>query len=659
MMIEYGNIECRKQQNKKGSKRKMAEANSVRHGSISVETRNIFPVIKKWLYSDKEIFIREIVSNACDAVTKHKRLVSLGEAEASKEPYRIDVVLDKELSTLTVSDNGIGMTEEEIDKYINQIALSGALDFIEKYEGKSEEEQSGIIGHFGLGFYSSFMIADKVELVSKSYAGSKTTKWTGLDTCEFTMEETEERATRGTDVILYVNDDEKEFLSGTKIKDMLEKFCSFMPVEIYYTELPKEESKEEPKESDKKDGEEKEPEEKPINDTTPLWQKKPSDCTPEEYKEFYRKVFHDWRDPLFYVHINADYPLNFKGILFFPPMDNEYSTIEGQVKLYYNQVFVADNIKEVIPDFLMILKGVLDCPELPLNVSRSYLQANGYVAKISAHIVKKMADKLTGMYNTAREEYEKIWHDIKPFVEYGCMKDTKFADRVNDVLLLKTTDEKFLTVKEYADTEGFDKVIYYTDNEVQQSRYISMFKSENIPVVCFDSMIDAQFISFLESKFASVEDEKLKGTRFSRVDAGISKSMKADGEVTEDTALCDFVKAALALGENTKVSTERLKDTELPAMLNLTEDARRYADMMKMYMGKEMPGMPAEETLVLNLSNPLVAKLSSTLSDESRKEVNEKIAKQIYRLALVAHRQLTSDELRSFITDSAKLMEEL
>ena len=627
-----------------------------RYGNISVETQNIFPVIKKWLYSDKEIFVRELVSNACDAITKHKRLVSLGEAAEITIPYRIDVTLDTELGTLTVSDNGIGMTAEEIDKYINQIALSGALEFIEKYEGKDNNEGNGIIGHFGLGFYSAFMIADKVEIISKSHKGGATTKWTGSDTCEYTMEDSEDRVTQGTDVILYINEDEKEFLDGNKIKAILDKFCAFMPVEIYFNDVVEDEKSTEGIESKSEETSEK-CEKLPVNDTTPLWQKKPSDCTADEYNEFYKKVFHDYKEPLFYVHINADYPLNFRGILYFPRINTEYGALEGQVKLYYNQVFVADNIKEVIPDYLMVMKGVLDCPELPLNVSRSYLQTNGYVNKISAHIVKKLCDKLNSLFNLEREKYESMWHDIKPFIEYGCMKDAKFYDKVKDIILFKTTDDKYLTIKEYSESDNFDKVIYYTDNEVQQSRYISMFKNEDIKVVSFDTAIDTQFISFLESKFVS--DENLKEVKFSRVDADISKALKADGETSENTELCEFFKKALNLPEESKVSSERLKDSDIPAVLNLTEQSRRFAEMMKMYSGGEGMTMPIEETLVLNTSNSLIEKISSTLQNEERKDINELLAKQIYNLALIAHRQLSSEELKSFITDSSTLLEKI
>ncbi len=620
----------------------------IKKGGLSIDAKHIFPIIKKWLYSDKEIFVRELVSNGCDAVTKHKRLVSLGEANEFDGKYRIDVVLDKELGTITFSDNGIGMSEEELDKYINQIALSGAVDFISKYENESNDAGNGIIGHFGLGFYSAFMIADNVEIVTKSYVdGVPAMHWSGNDSCEFEMEPTE-RDTQGTDIILHVNDDEKEFLDAYRLKAILEKFCSFMPVEIYFTEkgAATGESKTEKEE------------EKPINDTNPLWQRKPSECKPEEYNEFYKKVFGDYRDPLFYIHINADYPLNFRGILFFPQFSNEYSNIEGQVKLYYNQVFVADNIKEVIPDYLLVLKGVLDCPELPLNVSRSYLQANGYVTKISAHIVKKVADKINSLFNTERSRMEEIWTQLKPFAEYGCMKDNKFYDRIKDSIIFKTTDDKYMTVSEYAASENFDGTIYYTDDTVKQSRYISMFKNENINVAVLDKVIDAQFISFLEMKFK--DDEARKEYKFSRVDSGFSASMKKDADTGSNDGLCAFFKDALGFDDKTKVECESLKDADVPALLNLSEQSRRFSDMMKMYGDMGMSGgMPIEETLVVNLSNPLVAKISETYEDASRLELNKAIAKQVYMLALVAQRQLTSDELKAFITDSTNLLEKL
>lgn len=628
---------------------------NIKKGGISVETQNIFPVIKKWLYSDKDIFLRELVSNACDAVTKHKRLVSLGEASSRDESYRVDIILDTELNTLTVKDNGIGMDEDEIDKYINQIALSGAVDFIEKYEGKSEDAGNGIIGHFGLGFYSAFMIADKVEIFSRSYKdGAKAVHWTGSDDGSFEMEDCDKESF-GTEIVLHINDSEKDYATESKIGEILDKFCSFMPVEIYYTTLPE-------KVEEVKDGEEAKEKEapKPVNDTTPLWLKKPSECTEEEYKEFYRKVFNDWKEPLFWIHISADYPLNFKGILYFPKLDNEFGNYEGQVKLYYNQVFVADNIKEVIPEYMFLLKGVLDCPELPLNVSRSYLQSNGYVSKISAHIVKKVSDKINSLFNTEREKLEGFWQDVKPFAEYACIRDEKFYDKVKNSLLFKTTADKYVTLKEYAENEGFKKSVYYTDDIVRQSKYVGMFTKENVDVLEFDKMIDVQFVSFFEHKLMSEDDEKIKDTKFVRVDSGFADALKNEESAKDegkDSALCEFFKETLGKGDNLKISCDSLKDDTVPALLNLSEQSRRFADMMKMYGGgMSAMGMPEEETLVLNTSNALVARISEKIGDEGSKELCAQLAKQVYMLALVAQRPLSAEELASFIDETSKLL---
>lgn len=627
---------------------------NIRKGGISVETQNIFPVIKKWLYSDKDIFLRELVSNGCDAVTKHKRLVSLGEAPSREENYRVDVVLDTELGTLTVKDNGIGMDEEEIDKYINQIALSGAVDFIEKYEGKTEDAGNGIIGHFGLGFYSAFMIADKVEIFSLSYKdGAKAVHWTGSDDGSFEMQGCD-KETFGTEIVLHINDEEKDYATESKIREILDKFCSFMPVEIYYSVLPE-------KAEEVKEGEEAEKkEEKPVNDTTPLWLKKPSDCTEEEYKDFYRKVFNDYKEPLFWVHISADYPLNFKGILYFPKLDNEFGNYEGQVKLYYNQVFVADNIKEVIPEYMFLLKGVLDCPELPLNVSRSYLQSNGYVSKISAHIVKKISDKINSLFGTEREKLEGFWQDVKPFVEYACIRDEKFYDKVKNSILFKTTDGKYVTISEYADGEGFNKSVYYTDDVIRQSKYVGMFAKENVSVLEFDKMIDVQFVSFCEHKLMTDADEKIKDTKFVRVDSGFADALKKeDGEKNEesDNTLCEFFKETLGKGDALKISCNSLKDDTVPALLNLSEQSRRFADMMKMYGGgMSAMGMPEEETLVLNTSNALVSKIRDKMNDGNSEEICKKLAKQVYMLALVAQRPLNAEELSDFIDETSKLL---
>ena len=497
-----------------------------RTGGISVETEHIFPIIKKWLYSEKDIFLREIVSNATDAITKLKRLSSLGQYDADDTPYRIDVLLDKDAKTLTVSDNGIGMTEAEVERYISSIALSGALEFIEKYESSTEGEsgvnKNGIIGHFGLGFYSAFMVSETVEIRTKSFTNAPAVHWVCNDAGSYEISDCD-KETRGTEVIMHIMDGEEEYLDIGKIRSMLNKYCAFMPVEIYMTDLS--ESDQANEEENDENTEKKS--EKPINDTAPLWQNLPSDCTDEEYAEFYRTVFHDYKEPLFQIHINADYPLNFKGILYFPRFGNEYESIEGQIKLYYNQVFVADNIKEIIPDYLLMLKGVLDCPELPLNVSRSYLQNNTYVRKVSAHIVKKVADKLNSLSQNDRENYEKVWDNIRAFVEYACMKDRKFYDRVKKSILLRLTDGSYVTLSEYLEAakEKNENTVYYATDTALQAQYIRMFRDEGIRIAVFPQLIDTQFATLLES----YND----GVKFVRVDAGVASSMKNDGEIEE------------------------------------------------------------------------------------------------------------------------------
>ena len=627
----------------------MIVSEQIKKGGISVETKNIFPVIKKWLYSDKDIFVRELVSNACDAITKHKRLVSLGEASSDGAPYRIDVTLDNDLGTLTISDNGIGMNEEEIEKYIIQIALSGAVDFIEKYEGETANEgKGGIIGHFGLGFYSAFMIADKVEIISKSWHDEKAVHWTGSDEGDYEMTSSD-KTDRGTEIILHINDEEKSYASSYKIKEILDKFCSFMPYEIYFTVLPENTQNENQDEQSEKNAP------APINDTTPLWLRKPQDCTDEEYKQFYTKVFSDFREPLFWVHINADYPLNFKGILYFPKMENEFGNFEGQVKLYYNQVFVADNIKEVIPEYLLLLKGVVDCPELPLNVSRSYLQTNGYVSKISAHIVKKVCDKINSLFNTEREKLEGMWDYLKLFAEYGCIRDDKFFSKVKDSMLYKTTLGKYVTLKEYASCDGFDKKVYYTDDKKQQAAYISMFDKENVSVLELDKLMDIQYVGHVER---AENSEELKDVKFVRVDSGISDILKQEKNETDDSrcgSLSKFFEKTLNKGEDLKFSCEYLKDASAPAMLNLSEESRRFADMMKMYGGGMNMGLPQEMTLVLNMTNALTSKLADRISKGLQDELSEKLAKQIYMLALIAFRPLEADELSEFINSSTEL----
>ena len=614
----------------------------IKKGGISVETEHIFPIIKKWLYSDKDIFLREIVSNACDAVTKLRRLTSLGQVSDIPDDYKITVKADREERTITVSDNGIGMTEEELDRYLCQIALSGALDFINKYEGE-ENRNNGIIGHFGLGFYSSFMVSDRVTVVTKSYTGAPAVKWECTDSGEYTLSPSD-KETRGTDVIMHIADGEDEYLEDGKLKSILEQYCSFMTVEIYFEG----EKKPEP---EKKEGEEaKEPEApKPINDTHPLWMKNPSDCTEEEYLEFYRKVFHDYREPLFHIHINADYPLNFRGILYFPKITNEYESLEGQVKLYYNQVFVADNIKEVIPEFLLMLRGVIDCPELPLNVSRSYLQNSGYVAKMSQHIVKKVADKLNSLFTTERENYEKLWQDIKIFVEYGSLREKKFYDRVKDSVIYQLTGGRYVTLDEYLEgaKEKHENTVYYATDKMAQAQYISMLEGEGIDVMYLDKGLDNQFISMIEQE---------RNVKFLRVDAGVADALRGDGEKFESKALADlFVK--VSGNDKLKVTFENLKDGTLPAMLTVSEQDRRFGEMMKLY-GMQNDGMPAPEgELVLNSGSDMIKRLAAKA--ESGDESAADSAGYIYRLALLAQRKLSAEELKDFLRGSFAMLDKL
>ncbi len=612
-------------------------------GGIGVETEHIFPVIKKWLYSDKEIFIREIVSNACDAVTKLRRLISLGEDDARDIPdkdFRVDVVLDKKAKTITVTDNGIGMTEEELSKYICQIALSGALDFIQKYEGEQGGDD-GIIGHFGLGFYSAFMVSTTVDVLTRSYKGTDAVKWSCTDDGNYVISEpaADEAPQRGTSVVMHIGSEGEEYLESGKLRQVLDKYCAFMPVEIYFSDG----SEEEKKESDGSDEKDKNP--TAINDIHPLWLKNPSECTDDEYKEFYRKVFHDYREPLFWIHIKADYPLNFKGILYFPRIVSEFDSLEGQVKLFYNQVFVADNIKEVIPEYLLMLKGVLDCPELPLNVSRSYLQNSGYVTKISNHITKKVADKLNYMFSADREGYEKLWRDLKTFVEYGCLRDSKFYDKISSSIVYEKCDGKYTTLDEYLDkaAETHKNKEYYAADKVSQAGYISMFDAENIEVLLLDRIIDTQFAQLIESK--------REGVKFCRVDSELADTMKGDG-VEEISGVADIFKKFLP--KETEVKFEALKDSSLPAVLNISEDSRRMEDMMKMYsaMGEgPAPAFPTQATLILNTSNSLISSLP-----DSAPEKQELLAKQIYNLCLISQRKLTSDELKAFLNNSYNIL---
>ena len=606
---------------------------NVKRGGISVDTEHIFPIIKKWLYSEKDIFLREIVSNGSDAITKLRRLESLGIRESGDETYAITVRLDASAGTLSVEDNGIGMTEEELTKYICSIALSGAVDFIKKYEGEGNDSKNGIIGHFGLGFYSAFMVSDRVEVITKSYTDAPAVHWICDESGEYETSDSD-RTERGTAVIMHISEDEREYLSASKIRAMLEKYCSFMPVDIYFVDESEEQSEDKAAE--------------PVNDKSPLWQKAPSECSEEEYKEFYRKVFLDYKEPLFHIHINADYPLNFKGILYFPKLANEYETIEGQVKLYYNQVYVADNIKEVIPEYLLMLKGVLDCPELPLNVSRSYLQTNSYVSKVSAHIVKKVSDKLVALCNSERERYAQIWDDIAPFIEYACMRDKKFYDRTKSAILIKLNDGSNVTLDEYleASKEKNEKKIYYATDTSLQGQYISMLEAEGIKVALLERPIDVQFASLLEQYMPEV--------KFLRVDSDIAEAIKGDGEIVEDEQIKELFTSVA--GEGVTVKFDRFRDESVPALLNVSEESRRMEEMMRMY---NMGGMnfPTESTLVINSASPLVAKLCGMV--ETDREKASEIASYIYKVSLLSQRKFSSEEMREFTKDSFELLMKL
>ncbi len=610
-------------------------------GTISVSSENIFPVIKKWLYSDKDIFLRELVSNGCDAVTKLKKLVSLGEAEVEEEPvYRIDVVLDRDNKTITVSDTGIGMTAEEIDKYITQIAFSGASDFLAKYK-EEDDKGSQIIGHFGLGFYSAFMVADSVEIDSLSYQpGAQAAKWVCDGGMEYEMSEGS-RSGRGTDITLHIAEDSEEFLNEYTLRSILDKYCSFLPVEVYFTSLPTADELAEKKEDDTAE----ETEEKPVNNTSPLWMKKPSECTDEEYKEFYTTVFHDFNEPLFWIHLNVDFPFNLKGILYFPKVNHELGLNEGQVKLYNNQVFVADNVKEVTPEFLMLLKGVIDCPDLPLNVSRSFLQNDGYVKKINAHITKKIADKLSSLFKNERDNYNRYWDDINIFIKYGCMRDEKFYSRVKDIIIYKTTDGEYLTLDDYTDGKE-DRTVYYTDDEKQQSQYINMFKEQGIKVVLLPSMMDTHFISFVEMKE--------QGVKFKRIDSNLA-DLTDSYEAKENSALCELFKDVVP--EGTKTEVHSLKDDDIPAVMILSEESRRMKEMYKAY-GQDMGSMAdmfkEEYTFVINDKNPLINKLSSM-----EPETATLATAQIYDLAEMANRPLSPERMTAFMQRSRKLLDML
>lgn len=622
-------------------------------GNISVDSENLFPIIKKWLYSDKDIFLRELVSNGCDAVTKLKKLASIGEAQIDEsEKFKVTVSIFKDAKKLVISDNGIGMTAEEIDKYINQIAFSGASDFLSKYK-EEDDKGSQIIGHFGLGFYSAFMVADSVEIDSLSYQdGAKAAKWTCDGSMEFDLTDGD-RTERGTTITLNIAEDSEEFLEESTIRQILHKYCAFLPIEIY-VEVPEDKHEDHcdcGHDHDHEHEDDTPSEPKPINNTTPLWMKKPSECTDEEYKEFYRNVFMDFNEPLFCIHLNVDYPFNLKGILYFPKINHEFAGQEGQIKLYNNQVFVADNVKEVIPEFLMLLKGVIDCPDLPLNVSRSFLQNDGYVKKISSHITKKVADKLTSIYNNERENYEKYWDYINIFIKYGCLRDEKFYEKVKDVIIYKDIDGKYLTLDEYLDGKE-EKDVYYVSDPQTQSQYINMFKNQGLNAVVLPSMMDTHFISLVEMKQT--------GVKFKRIDSAINdisdNTEKDDSTKEQEEKLIEKFKNEIK-DDTLKIEVQSLKDDSIPAVILLGEQSRRMQEMYKAY-GQQMAGMADmfhdEFTLVLNSNNSLIKKID-TLNDEDANLVID----HVYDLAKISHSPLPAEQMTKFIERSNKLLEKL
>ena len=621
-------------------------------GNISIHAQNIMPVIKRWLYSDKDIFIREMVSNGCDAVTKYKMLKG-----DTGEDLRVTVTVDKENGELRFTDNGIGMTAEEVEKYINQVAFSSAEEFLKNYTG---DDKGGIIGHFGLGFYSAFMAADKVTIDTLSYQeGAEPVLWESEDGMAFTMR-TGARTERGTTIILHIMEDEKEFLDAGRVRQVLDRYCGYMSVPIYLEDLSKP-AEEKPAEDENSaaneaqepkvhgtEEEEKAEAAKPINDVHPLWLKNPKDCTDEEYKETYHKLFHTFEDPLFWVHLNVDYPFNLKGILYFPRIKKDFGGQEGEIKLFNRQVFVADNIKEVIPEFLMLLKGVIDCPDLPLNVSRSFLQNDGYVRKLSAHITKKVADKLNGLFNTERKQYETYWDDIHPFVKYGCVRDQKFYEMVKGSLLLKTTGGEYLTLEEYrARNEGkADKKIYYTTEANRQAAAVALYTNRGIDVAVMDTLIDMNFMSFME--FGGGND----GLQFVRVDADVS-GLTEDSEEGKDIDQAQMEKLFRdALGDQTlTVKLEALADKALPVMLVEEEQVRRYKEMSAMY-GQDF-GFPSKYTLVLNRQCPTIRELAAMEEGETSKL----LCQQLFDVARLSGRPLEAADLKDFIARSNKLVE--
>ena len=646
---------------------------SIEKGSLSINSENIFPIIKKWLYSDHDIFVREMISNGCDAITKLKKLEIMGEYQFPEDQeFSIQVIVNPTKKTLKFIDNGIGMTADEVKEYINQIAFSGAAAFMEQYKDKATEDQ--IIGHFGLGFYSAFMVADKVTIETLSYKeGAKAVYWECDGGTEFEMRDSD-KETVGTEITLYLNEDSYEFSNEYRVKEIINKYCSFMPEEIYLvnTDTVGKEQK-----ADSADGETKEPEEpKPLNDTHPLWTKHPNECTEEEYKEFYRRVFNDYKEPLFWIHLNMDYPFNLKGILYFPKLNTQYDTLEGVIKLYNNQVFIADNIKEVIPEFLMLLKGVIDCPDLPLNVSRSALQNDGFVTKISDYISKKVADKLSGMCKTDRENYEKYWDDINPFIKYGCLKDAKFCEKMSDYILFKDLNDKYLTYKEYVGepeeeeeektetAEGAEekpeekeetkepKTIFYVSDRNLQGQYINMFKEAKMDAVYLEHVIDSSFITQLEAKN--------EGLKFMRIDTDLGKafrkrtSKKDQKELDEKAEKLRDRLRTLTGNEKIEVKIQNLKNKSTASMLTVSEESKRMEDMMmQMGMGRDMGQFRQPGTLVLNAQNELVRFVMDHEGDEAETDL---FLEQLYDLAKLGNEPLTPEEMGKFIARSNEIM---
>ena len=623
---------------------------AIEKGSVSIEAQNIMPVIKRWLYSDKDIFLREVVSNGCDAITKY-RMLHLG----TDEDMRVTVTVDKEKKELRISDTGIGMTDDEVRRYINQVAFSSAEEFMKNYQGDKGEEKADIIGHFGLGFYSVFMVSDQVEIDTLSYQeGAKPVHWVSADGMDFEMSEGA-RTEHGTTITLHVSDEEKEFLETYRVREVLNRYCGYMNAPIYLEDAnAKPAEREVPVEGEKnEDGSQKMekvsemPKPTLINEVAPLWLKKPSDCTEEEYKSFYHKMFTDFDDPLFWIHLNVDYPFNLKGILYFPKLKQDFGTHEGQIKLFSGQVFVADNIKEVIPEFLLLLKGVIDCPDLPLNVSRSFLQNDGYVRKISSYITKKVADKLTELFGGQRATYESYWNDIAPFIKYGCMKDQKFFDSVKKVLLLKTTAGDYLTFEEYKTRNEAKaaKKVFYTNDAKRQAASVALYTERGIDVAVMDSLIDVNFMSFME--YAGGEDS----VTFARVDADVS-GLTEDSDEGKDLNAEEYEKLfRKALGkEDLSVKLEALANPDMIAMVTEDEQSRRFKEMSRLY-GERFP-MPDQFTLVLNRRNATVR----TLAAREEGEVTDLLCKQIYDLARMSAQPLESGEITDFIARSQKLV---